>query len=158
MGKATRLATFVNDKRLSHVPGPNNYYYPAKDKTIQPSWTSSKDKRFVDRKFGSPGPGNYEHRVHTADGPQYSQRPKPPVNPLKNRTITGPGDYSPSYSSAKKSAPAFSIRLKTDSKKFKVSPGPGSYEDGRSLYYQTIPGSKMGNEIRKGDFLKTASH
>ena len=32
MGKAKREAHFVNDKTLNHVPGPNTYVPPAKDK------------------------------------------------------------------------------------------------------------------------------
>ena len=33
-----------------------------------------------------------------------------------------------------------------------------SYDDGRALYYQTMKGSKIGKEVRKGDFLRTASY
>ena len=65
MSKASRNAEFVNDKRLNHVPGPNTYLIPAKDKTEMPKWSSTKDKRFIDRKYGNPGPGNYEYRAHT---------------------------------------------------------------------------------------------
>ena len=72
MSKASRMAEFVNDKRLSHVPGPNTYYSPAKDRTTQPTWSQSVDKRFVDRKGANPGPGNYEHKVFTDSGPKYS--------------------------------------------------------------------------------------
>lgn len=37
------------------------------------------------------------------------------------------------------------------------TPGPGSYENGHDLYYKTLAGSKIGTDVRKGDFLKTAS-
>jgi hypothetical protein len=40
----------------------------------------------------------------------------------------------------------------------KMNPGPGSYGDMRSLYYQTLPGSKIGKDNRKSYFLKSASY
>jgi hypothetical protein len=36
-------------------------------------------------------------------------------------------------------------------------PGPGSYEDERRIHYTRIPGSKMGKDVRKAEFLKTGS-
>ena len=39
----------------------------------------------------------------------------------------------------------------------KLTPGPGTYDDMRSLYYQTLPGSKIGRDNRKSYFLKSAS-
>ena len=131
MSKASRQAEFVNDKRLNHVPGPNSYTVPAKDKTTRPKWSQSVDKRFIDRNYHTPGPGNYEHRVHTADGPRFTSRPKPFINPFKNRTTTGPGDYNPNVSSVKQFAPAFSMGEKLDARRSFNSPGPGYYDDGR---------------------------
>ena len=155
MGKAKRIAEFVNDKRLSHVPGPSTYSIPAKDKTKQPTWSSGKEKRFVERKSGNPGPGNYEHRQHTTDGSKYSLRVKPAMNPRKNLTNTGPGDYDPRPLASNNIAYSISKRHSTPQKN---SPGPGAYDDGRALYYQTMKGSKIGKEVRKGDFLRTASY
>lgn len=39
----------------------------------------------------------------------------------------------------------------------KQTPGPGAYKDERSLYYSTLPGSKMGRDSRKSYFLKSAN-
>ena len=117
MGKAIRKAEFVNDKRLNHVPGPNTYAIPAKDKTTRPKWSQSVDKRFIDRKYGTPGPGNYEYRAHTTDGSKFTQRPKPFINPFKCRTTTGPGDYNPNVSSVKHFAPMYSMGEKIDPRK-----------------------------------------
>ena len=44
------VAHFVNDKRLSHVPGPNAHNFAIKDKTQAPYWSVSKDERFANRK------------------------------------------------------------------------------------------------------------
>ena len=148
------VAEFVNDKRLNHVPGPDTYATPAKDKVKMPEWGTSKEKRFADRKYGNPGPGNYEYRVHTADGPRFTTRPKPAINPFKNRTETGPGDYNPRVASYNVQ---YSISNRLSWNPDKNTPGPGSYDDGRQLYYRTMVGSKIGREVRKGEFLRTAS-
>ena len=41
----------------------------------------------------------------------------------------------------------------------RLTPGPGAYEDERKIHYASIPGSKMGKDMRKSDhFLHTASY
>ena len=57
----TIVAEFVNDKRLSHVPGPDNYEPPIKDKTQAPFWSVAKNDRFKGRSVKHPGPGEYEY-------------------------------------------------------------------------------------------------
>ena len=89
------VAEFVNDKRLSHVPGPNNYDQPVKDKTQAPYWSVSKDDRFKAHSMRQPGPGEYEYAKFTDDGPKYTTRVKPHINPFKMKTDPGPGQYSP---------------------------------------------------------------
>lgn len=64
MGKARRLAPFVNDKTLLHVPAPSKYDPPTTDKTSKtnkvPSWSQSKEKRFFTPQLKTPGPGSYD--------------------------------------------------------------------------------------------------
>lgn len=86
-------AFFVNDKRLSHVPSPNKYTIEVKDKRRQPNWSMSMDARFKNRGPGGPGPGNYEAQTFVADGPKFTTRIKPKIDPQKCRTKTGPADY-----------------------------------------------------------------
>lgn len=46
----------------------------------------------------------------------------------------------------------------TTLRKEKITPGPGNYLDMRQSYYRSIPGSKIGQGMRKASFLKTAAH
>lgn len=39
----------------------------------------------------------------------------------------------------------------------KITPGPGQYTDVREKYYNNIPGSKIGKDNRKSNFLETPS-
>ena len=38
-----------------------------------------------------------------------------------------------------------------------ITPAPGQYENPHAAHYKKISGSKMGKDIRKAEFLKTAS-
>ena len=40
----------------------------------------------------------------------------------------------------------------------KATPGPGAYNDERAKHYASIPGSKIGRDVRKQEFLNTPSH
>lgn len=74
------------------------------------------------------------------------------------RTHTGPADYEPKVAQKKLS---YSMPGHAKSQHTLVPsslPGPGAYEDGRRVHYTRIPGSKMGKDVRKAEFLKTASH
>jgi len=151
----TAVAEFVNDKRLSHVPGPNVYATPAKDKLQAPFWSVPKNDRFRGRSVNQPGPGEYEYSDFTNAGPKYTTRVKPPVDPFKMKTKPGPGEYSPEK--PKKSI-FYSMGAKLDNSEKFVAPGPGAYEDEHALHYKTLPGSKMGKDVRKSDnFLHTPS-
>ena len=151
------VAEFVNDKRLSHVPAPNVYSSPCKDKTQAPSWPTSKENRFKGSAKKQPGPGEYEHQVFTDNGPKYTQRPKPFINPMKNKTAPGPGFYNPDK--YKNSNFQFSMRKKANGGHDLGTPGPGAYGDERELHYKSIPGSKIGSDKRKSDhFLHTSSY
>ena len=88
-------AEFVNDKRLSHVPGPDNYETPAKDKTQRPTWSIPRNDRFKVRNMKHPGPGEYEYTSFTQAGPKFTTRVKPFIDPFKMKTDPGPGLYDP---------------------------------------------------------------
>ena len=76
------MAEFVNDKRLSHVPGPI-YATPAKDRTQYPKWSVGKERRFAGRSVGTPGPGAYREATFTDAGPKFTTRVKPFIDPFK---------------------------------------------------------------------------
>ena len=152
-------AQFIYEKEVSQVPGPGNYdpsIKQAKGK-INPSWSLSKDAR--DRQFAqnSPGPGKYEIPSQIKDGPKYIMGLKPELNPFKNRTETGPGQYNPEKLH-KKLQYSISKRNNTELSSEKLSPGPGTYGDIRESYYKSIPGSKVGRDNRQSSFLKTSSY
>lgn len=55
----------------------------------------SKAKRFPDAKAFQPGPAEYCVPSKIVEGPRFTTRPKPPIDPFKCRTKPGPGDYNP---------------------------------------------------------------
>lgn len=162
MGRNKRLAHFVNDKRLGHVPGPNNYDPPTTDKTSKtnkmPSWSQSKASRFDDFGPKTPGPGSYEIKSKGVEGPKFTTRSKPGINaellsggitasPFKMRTKPGPGEYAaPTDGPWKKLS--YSVNG-TNEKMVKgtdsswPTPGPGLYDDCVKQHYKKIPGSKI---------------
>lgn len=157
MGKAERKAEFVNDKRLNHVPGPI-YSTPAKDRQKLPLWSVGKERRFAGRNVGTPGPGAYRAPSFTDAGPKFTTRVKPVINPFKMKTDPGPGFYDPEKP---KMNTRYSISKRLGASSYaasKQTPGPGSYGDERALHYSTIPGSKIGRDVRKQQFLKTSSY
>jgi len=89
------VAEFVNDKRLSHVPAPNVYETPAKDKTAAPYWSVPRNDRFKSKFVKHPGPGEYDYKCYTDAGPKFTTRVKPEINPFKMQTKPGPGLYDP---------------------------------------------------------------
>ena len=99
----------MNDKRLSHVPGPNMYSTPAKDKQQAPYWSVPKNDRFKGKAQQQPGPGEYKHADFTDAGPKYTTRVKPHIDPHKMQTAPGPGLYDPEKS---KSTVHYSMRKK----------------------------------------------
>lgn len=116
----------------------------------------AKNERFKGRDVKHPGPGEYEYAKFTDDGPKYTTRVKPHINPFKMKTEPGPGLYSPEKP---KTNIQYSMRKKTANSGSRYTPGPGAYEDERKLHYSSIPGSKMGKDMRKSDhFLHTASY
>ena len=90
----------MNDPRRLFVPGAK-YEIKAEDKVKFPTWTMSKDERFKNDRVKNPGPGQYEARDTVADGPKFTTRVKPFIDPRKCRTTTGPGDYDPNDQSKK---------------------------------------------------------
>lgn len=103
-----------------------------------------------------PGPGEYGHAIFTDAGPKFTTRVKPFIDPFKCRTKPGPGEYEPEKP---KTNILYSMRQKPAQSMNNLTPGPGNYEDDRVLHYSTIPGSKMGKDLRKSNhFIHTASH
>ena len=114
----------MNDKRLSHVPGPNVHTNPIKDKIQAPSWPASKDERFRGRSVKQPGPGEYAYASFTEAGPKFTTRVKPAINPFKMKTDPGPGQYDPD---PVKTNIQYSMRQKVNVSMNKLTPGPGAY-------------------------------
>ena len=72
------------------------------------------------------------------------------------KTKPGPGEYSPDK--LKKNL-KYSIGARPSQSMNKLTPGPGAYGDERELHYKTIPGSKMGRDMRLSNhFLHTSSY
>ena len=139
------------------MPGPV-YEIKTKDKQDFPKWSVGKEKRFAGRSVGTPGPGAYQEKSFTDAGPKFTSRVKPFIDQFKMKTKPGPGFYDPQkpqtqvhYSMSKKlTASSYAASKNT--------PGPGTYGDERVAHYASIPGSKIGKDVRKQQFLKTPSH
>lgn len=148
MGKQKRAAHFVNDDRLDHVPGPNNYDPPTTDKTSKtnkmPSWSQSKASRFDNFGPKTPGPGSYSIPSKGTEGPRFTTRSKPGINaellangitasPFKMRTKPGPGNYDPPTSGAFKklsySMNGINEKMVKGTDSNWQQPGPGNYDD-----------------------------
>lgn len=73
------------------------------------------------------------------------------------KTDPGPGYYEPEKGSKKI---MYSMNAKNDLRvdQRKQNPAPGQYENADKQHYSTIPGSKMGRDMRKQQFLKTPAH
>lgn len=125
-----KVAEFVNDKRLSHVPGPI-YATPAKDRTQYPKWSVGKERRFAGRSVGTPGPGAYREATFTDAGPKFTTRVKPFIDPFKCRTKPGPGNYEPEKPQTQIK---FSMSKRLTASSYAAArntPGPGTYGDER---------------------------
>ena len=121
-----------------------------------PAWPSSKDGRFRSTPKKQPGPGEYSYQSFTKDGPKYTQRVKPVINPMKMKTDPGPGTYCPDTN--KNGNFKYSMGKVANGGNSFNTPGPGAYGD-IDRHYKSIPGSKMGTEKRKSDaFLHTSSY
>ena len=105
----------------------------------------SKDVR--DRNFANsgPGPGSYTIPSKVEEGPKYILGLKPEINPQKNRTETGPGQYNPKKLYSKISY-SISVKHNRELSHDKLTPGPGHYSDLRDKYYSNIPGSQIGKD------------
>ena len=114
--------------------------------------------RFRSTPKKQPGPGEYSYQSFTKDGPQYSQRVKPFINPMKMKTDPGPSSYNPNP--YKTYDHKYSMGQKATGSANYHTPGPGAYGDSKDdLHYKKIPGSKMGTQKRMSDhFLHTSSY
>lgn len=126
---------------------------------INPSWSLSKDERDrVHTAGGNPGPGEYKIPTKLGEAPHYYMGLKLERNFTKDKLAEpGPGKYDPIKSQTTLKY-TMSGKHETNVSPNKVTPGPGNYSDMRALYYQTLPGSKIGRDTRKSYFLKSASY
>ena len=74
------------------------------------------------------------------------------------KTNTGPADYNPKVAERKISYSMVGVSKSQLSLTKTANPGPGAYENEHKKHYAKIPGSKMGRDVRKAEFLKSASH
>ena len=152
----------MNDKRLSHVPAPSAYTVPTTDKTSKassvPKWSQSKEQRFqshITPSKQTPGPGEYRIPSKVVEGPKYTTRVKPKIDPFKMKSDPGPGFYDPPTSGSFKKI-SYSLTGIAHSSIDKTTPGPGSYNSTDQLHYKTLTGSKIGKDKRKSFFLQTS--
>ena len=103
-------------------------------------------RQSLSNKSSTPGPGIYETKSFTSEGPSFSFRPKLVLN--SKNFVPGPGKYSPSSSLVKEKSPSWPQAKDEKGKNInakKSSPGPGTYSN-----VSTLSGPKwgFGNEIR----------
>ena len=95
----------------------------------------SKAERFPATKCIQPSPAEYVVPSKIVEGPRFTTRPKPFIDPFKCRTVPGPGDYNPSTDKPFKKS-SFSITgmnevvPKQQRMKEINPPGPGAYNPG----------------------------
>lgn len=117
------------------MPAPSSYTVPTTDKTSKsvrmPKWSQSKEERFalaIPLSKQTPGPGEYKIPSKMTDGPKYTTRIKPKINPFKMKTDPGPGFYEPPVSGSFKNV-SYSVVGFTKVVIDEFSPGPGSYNN-----------------------------
>ncbi len=144
------------------MPAPSAYSVPATDKTSKansmPKWSQSKEQRFqsqISLSKQTPGPGEYKIPSRAIEGPKFTTRVKPKIDPFKMKTAPGPGFYDPPTSGAFKKL-SYSLTGIAHSTIDKTTPGPGSYNSLDQLHYKTLTGSKMSKDKRKSFFLHTS--
>jgi len=129
---------------------------------MEPRWSVSKTERFPKRLAKQPGPGEYTPPSKMVEGPRFTTRPKPLIDPFKNKTKPGPGLYNPPTSAPFKNL-SFSITAtnnvqpKESRLKELNTPGPGSYSATTKPHYSSLVGSKIGSASRKSFFLTTGA-
>ena len=66
-----------------------NLYKTQTGQDWKPEGTAPKKAKEIKQ----PGPGEYKHAIFTDDGPKYTTRVKPYIDPFKMKTDPGPGQY-----------------------------------------------------------------
>ena len=109
-----------------------------------PAWSQSKASRFENFAPKTPGPGSYDIASKGVEGPRFTTRCKPGINPellsggltatpYKMRTKPGPGEYDPPLSGAFKklsySMSGMNEKVVKGTDGSWKTPGPGNYED-----------------------------
>jgi len=165
MPKAPRKAEFVNKREITIVPGPG-YVYPKDDISSKRTRPMTRSLHKIDRyqRFKNnnwPGPQEYNLTISGTkpNEKKYSFGLRPHINPMKNRTMTGPGDYDPKLNHLRTSA-SITINAKPTYDKSKMSlslssiPGPGWYENAAdNNHYNKLKGCRIGTTERKSNFL-----
>ena len=81
-----------------------------------------------------PGPGVYESRSFTTEGPSFSFRPR--LVAKNEGYVPGPGKYNPNSNSVEERSPAWPVGKSEKSAVIDVrknSPGPGTYDKNSTL-------------------------
>ena len=160
IGKEARKAEFVNRKQITIVPAPGHVFpddmFTTKNNRPRSS-TINMNERYRTMKINKePGPTSYDVPSKLTENQKYFFGVKLFIDPLKNKTKTGPADYNINlkYLDLSKSAIISSINADSDTQLVSNIPGPGHYENMRDImHYIKLRGSKIGSEIRKSQFL-----
>lgn len=136
------------------TPGPGQYA-PSINKKSNPQWRIGTAKRGGNRVNDNPGPGQYTMPYSFPNGPKYSMSTKAGAfDPAKFNCSPGPGAYQPQIRDGN---PKYSMRIRPNSSKSEVTPGPGNY-DIRTDKSLQVPSYKFGTEKKDGLDLAQAKY
>ena len=129
-----------------YTPGPGQYA-PNMNRRSEPKWKIGTGPRGTKRNNDVPGPGQYNAPYTFPNGPKYSMSSKAGTfDPTKLSCTPGPGQYQPQY---KDGNPKYSMRIRPNTAKSEVTPGPGNY-DLRKDKSLVVPSYKFGTEKKDG--------
>ena len=137
-----------------YTPGPGQYA-PNLNRRSEPKWKIGTGPRGTKRNNDVPGPGQYNAPYTFPNGPKYSMSSKAGAfDPTKLSCTPGPGQYQPQY---KDGNPKYSMRIRPNTAKSEVTPGPGNY-DLRKDKSLMVPSYKFGTEKKDGLDLAQAKY
>lgn len=125
------------------------------NKKSYPKWKIGTAQRGSKNANGNPGPGQYSMPNTFQNGPKYSMSSKAGAfDPAKFNCSPGPGTYQPQY---KDGNPKYSMRIRPNTSKSEITPGPGNYEVRTDKSLQ-VPSYKFGTEKKDGLDLAQAKY
>ncbi|KAL4464748.1 hypothetical protein ABPG74_011309 [Tetrahymena malaccensis] len=153
------------DKESGKIPGPG-WYSPRieANRPQSPQIKVGSDQRKpLNLTINNPGPGQYNVRPQTADGPKLSFKGVSKPDPVERERmkVPGPGSYQPSeiFIKERPSSAKIGTSLRPSMYKLKDAPGPGNYniragEHGPKWGFGTSlrPQSKRGDEPGPGAY------